>query len=170
MGRQGLSSERRHSSCSSCNCGIDTTKWILKFCAVSTPDWGKFWSTNVIYGRTQRHNCHTENKPVIGRMQSLSSTNSDIFWVHTFHFGYGWKHIWLPWIHILEDLSHSTSYLCYWHILHATILIYIIKIWMVKTFPMLRAEQMNLKPSINLSLHVGSTGDIRFSSGWTDFG
>ena len=46
---------------------------------------------------------------------------------------------------------------------------------MAKTFPMLRAEQINLKPSINLSLHVdstgdalhaGSMGDIRFSSGW----
>ena len=54
-----------------------------------------------------------------------------------------------------------------------------IQIWVMKTFPMLRAEQMNLKPSINLSLRVGSTGDalhtgstcdIRISSGWRDFG
>ena len=54
-----------------------------------------------------------------------------------------------------------------------------IQIWMAKIFPMLGAEQMNLKASINLSLHVdsigdafhtGSMGDIRFSSGWRDFG
>ena len=32
-------------------------------------------------------------------------------------------------------------------------------IWTKETFPMLRAEQMNLKPSLNLSLHTGSTGD-----------
>ena len=45
---------------------------------------------------------------------------------------------------------------------------------------MLRAEQMNLKPSINLSLHAGSAGDVLdagstgdargFLSGWRDFG
>ena len=46
------------------------------------------------------------------------------------------------------------------HILHATILIWIIQIWRVKIFPMLRAEQMNLKPPINLSLHAGSAGDV----------
>ena len=34
-----------------------------------------------------------------------------------------------------------------------------IQILMVKTFPMLHAEQMNLKPLINLSLHAGYTGD-----------
>ena len=45
---------------------------------------------------------------------------------------------------------------------------------------MLRAEQMNLKPSINLSLHAGAPGDVLdagstgetrgFFSGWRDFG
>ena len=30
---------------------------------------------------------------------------------------------------------------------------------MVKTFPMLHAEQVTLKPLINLSLHAGYTGD-----------
>ena len=30
---------------------------------------------------------------------------------------------------------------------------------MVKTFSMLHARQMNLKPLINLSLHAGYTGD-----------
>ena len=30
---------------------------------------------------------------------------------------------------------------------------------MVKTFPMLHVEQMNLKQLINLSLHAGYTGD-----------
>ena len=30
---------------------------------------------------------------------------------------------------------------------------------MVKTFPMLHAEQVNLKPLINLSHHAGYTGD-----------
>ena len=46
------------------------------------------------------------------------------------------------------------------HMLHATILIQIIQIWTVKLFTMLRAEQMNLKQSMNLSLHAGSTGDV----------
>ena len=33
---------------------------------------------------------------------------------------------------------------------------------------MLRAEQMNLKPLINLSFRAGSTGDTRVFSGWRD--
>ena len=33
-------------------------------------------------------------------------------------------------------------------------------IWTVKLFTMLRAEQMNLKQSMNLSLHAGSTADV----------
>ena len=36
----------------------------------------------MICGRKQRHNWDTENKPVIGHMQAMSSTDSDICWVH----------------------------------------------------------------------------------------
>ena len=36
----------------------------------------------MIYGKTQGRSCDTENKPVIGRMQALSSTDRDIFWWH----------------------------------------------------------------------------------------
>ena len=48
-----------------------------------------------------------------------------------------------------------------------------------ENIPMLRAEQMNLQLSINISLHAdatddarhaGSTSDTRVSSGWRDFG
>ena len=68
----------------------------------------------MIYNKTQGHNCDTENKPVIGRMQALSSTDKiGVYFGDinlTFHFGYGWKNIWLPWIHIMEHWSHPTSY------------------------------------------------------------
>ena len=86
-----------------------------------------------------RHIIVTENEPIIiGRMQALSSTDSDIFWVQKpcLSFWLWLENIWLSWIHILEGWSHSTSYLGYWHILHATILIWKIQIWMVKIFAM----------------------------------
>ena len=41
---------------------------------------GSGTSKHVINGRTHEHNCNTENKPVIGCMQALSSAESDIFW------------------------------------------------------------------------------------------
>ena len=36
----------------------------------------------MIYDKTQGNNCETENMPIIGRMQALSSTDEDIFWWH----------------------------------------------------------------------------------------
>ena len=56
--------------------GSGTMKWILKVCAVSSrlidtqilKNVGSVKSTIAIYGRTQGHNCDTENEPLIGRM------------------------------------------------------------------------------------------------------
>ena len=58
----------------------------------------------MIYGKTQGHNCDTENKPVIGRMHALSSTDRDIFWWHKPYLSF-WLWLgnsWLTWIHIME--------------------------------------------------------------------
>ena len=79
----------------------------------------------VIYGRTQGHNCDTENKPLIGSMQALSSTDSNIFWLHKTCLSF-W--LWLEKYLVtmdpyFEQWSHPTLYLAYWHILHVTILI-----------------------------------------------
>ena len=162
---------------------------MLKFCAVSSglinpqiqKNVGSVKSTNVIYGRTQRHDCDTENKPVIGRMQALSSTDSDIFWVHKpnlsfwlwlekylvnmdSHFGRLIQFNFVPWLlthFACDNIDINDSNLD------------------GENISMLRAEQMILKPSINLSFHVGSTcdalhagstGDLRFYSGWRNFG
>ena len=53
---------------------------------------GSVKSKNVIDGRTQGYICDTEKKPVIGRMQALSSTDGDIFDSINlaFYFSYGW--------------------------------------------------------------------------------
>ena len=92
----------------------------------------------------------------------------------TFHFGYGWKKYsvtmdpyfgtlipsdFVPWL--LTHFACDNIDIDY-------------SILDDETFPMLRAEQMDLKPSIIISLHAsstfdtlhaGSTGDTRVSSG-----
>ena len=45
---------------------------------------------NLINGKTQGHDCDTDNMPITGRMQALSSVDSDIFWWHKPF----WKNIW----------------------------------------------------------------------------
>ena len=53
---------------------------------------GSVKSKNVIDGRTQGHISDSENKPVIGCMQALSSTDGDISGSINlaFYFSYGW--------------------------------------------------------------------------------
>ena len=164
MERQRISSECRRSSCSICDCA--SWHWhnelnIEVLCCLKRvnqpPDLKKMLDLSRVqtwFMVEHRHNYDTENKPVIGRMQALSLTDSDILIPFNF----------VPWLltHIACDNIKR-----------------MIQILMVKTYPMLRADQMNLKPSIDLSLHVGSTGDafragstcdMRFFSGWSDFG
>ena len=88
----GLSSQRKRSSCSSCNCV--SWQWhnelnIDVLCCLKRvnqpPDLenvGYINSTIMIYDKTQGHNCDTKNQPVISRMQALSSTDRDKFWWH----------------------------------------------------------------------------------------
>ena len=58
----------------------------------------------MIFGQTQGHNCDTGNKPIIGLMQAFHPEIGIYFGGinRTSHFGYDWKNIWLPWIHIME--------------------------------------------------------------------
>ena len=102
--------------------------------------------------------------PQIGRMQALSSANSDIFWLHKAYLSF-WQC--LEKYLVTMDPNFETlipSNFVPW-LLHTFYMLknidMNIEISTVKIFPMLRAEQTILKPSINRSLHAGSTGDVR---------
>ena len=57
--------------------------FLLSQAGYSTPDLEKCWISQeltLINGRTQGHDCDTDNMSLIGRMQASSSADSDIFW------------------------------------------------------------------------------------------
>ena len=127
-----------------------------------------------------RDNCDTENKLVIAGMQALSSTDSDIFWWHKPYLSF-W--LWLEKYLVTTDPYFGTlipSNFVPWLLTHFACDNIDINDSNLddEKIPMLRAEQMNLKLSIKLSLHADSTGDAphtvstsdtRVSSGWRDF-
>ena len=135
----------------------------------------------MIYDRKQGHNCDTENKPVIGRMQALSSTDNDISWWHNTYLSF-W--LWLQKYLVTRDPSFGTLILSNfvpWLLTHFSCDNIDVNYSNLddENILILCAEQTNLKPSINQSLHADSKGDAlhadftsdtRVSSAWRDFG
>ena len=109
--------------------------------------------------RTHGHSYDTENKPITGRMQVLSYADSDTFWRHKPSLSF-W--LWLEQYLVTMDPNFGIlfpSNFVPWLLTHfAGNNIDISESNLDSENISPRAEQMNLQPSINLSLHTCPTG------------